>query len=221
MSYNFPEKIELEITTKCTLFCHACARTLDPDEIVSKWKHGQLSLESIDRALSTPGLSKVVLSGAFGDPIYHTEFPQVIKLIKSKNLRFHLDTNGSYRSKEWWQEVAESCTRGDTITFSVDGMPGKDLYRENSDWPSILTGIQTLIKYRHIHVVWKWIVWKYNQNDILEGYKLSRELGIKEFLVVQSGRAGLNKPEFQPTRDYDEIITELQNYRKSINETRS
>jgi MoaA/NifB/PqqE/SkfB family radical SAM enzyme len=221
MTYNFPTKIELEITTKCTLFCHACARTLDPDEKTSKWKHGQLSLESIDRALSMPSLKKVVLSGAFGDPIYHTELPEVIKIIKSKNLTFHMDTNGSYRSKEWWEEIQSLARPGDSITFSIDGLPGKDLYRENSDWPSIETGITTLTSKETPYVVWKWIVWKYNQDDILEGYKLSRKLGINAFEVVQSGRDNVNNPEFIPTRNYDEIIAELQNYKESINETGS
>lgn len=215
MTYKNPKTLEIEITTKCTLFCHACARTLDPEETFSNWKFGQLSLESIDRALAIPSLTKVILSGAFGDPIYHTEFPEVVKLIKARNLSFHVDTNGSYRSKEWWDQVADVSTNEDTITFSVDGLPGNDLYRENSDWPSIETGIRTLTKRKNVHVVWKWIVWKYNQNDVLEGYKLSKELGVNEFVVVQSGRVGTNKVEFNPTRDYDEIIAELQNYKES------
>jgi len=214
MAYNFPKKLELEITTKCTLYCHACARTLDPNETFSTWKYGQLSLESIHRAISMPSLEKVILSGAFGDPIYHTEFIEVIKLIKSKNLIYHMDTNGSYRSKEWWDQVADVSTIEDTITFSVDGLPGKDLYRENSDWPSIETGIRTLASRKKPNLIWKWIVWKYNQHDVLEGYKLSKELGVTEFIVVQSGRDAINNPEFKPTRDYDEIIAELQNYRE-------
>lgn len=216
MQYKNPKTLELEITTKCTLFCHSCARTLDPDETFSKWKHGQLSLESIKRALTMPSLSKVVLSGAFGDPIYHTEFLEVIKLIKEKNLTFHMDTNGSYRSKEWWEEVVKWTTPQDTITFSIDGLPGRDLYRENSDWPSILTGIKVLTSSKNVHVWWKWIVWKYNQDDVLKGYKLSKALGVNEFVVTQSGRNDTNKPEFVPTRNYDEIITELQNYKDTV-----
>lgn len=213
MQYKNPKTLELEITTKCTLFCHSCARTLDPDETFSKWKHGQLSLESIERALTMPSLSKVVISGAFGDPIYHTEFIEILKLIRHRNLTFHMDTNGSYRSKEWWDEVLSFTTPNDTITFSVDGLPGKDLYRENSDWPSIETGLKAAVSSKNVHVVWKWIVWKYNQYDVLEGYKLSKKLGVNEFVVVKSGRDGTNNPEFEPTRDYDEIIAEIQNYK--------
>ena len=213
MAYNSPIKLEVEITTKCTLFCHSCARTLDPDEKQSEWKFGQLSLESIDRATSIPTLKMVQFSGAFGDPIYHTEFPQIVKLIKSKNLHFRMDTNGSYRSKEWWEEIGSLLTASDDIVFSIDGLPGKDLYRVNSDWPSIETGIKTLKSTSKVNLLWKWILFKYNQDDVLEGLKLSHKLGIKSFQVVQSGRSS-NRPDFAPTRDYDDIISELTIYRE-------
>jgi len=214
MAYNSPIHLELEITTKCTLFCHACARTLDPDEKLSEWKFGQLSLESIDRATSIPTLKMVQFSGAFGDPIYHTEFLQIVKLVKSKNLQFRMDTNGSYRSPEWWEELGSILTPSDHIVFSIDGLPGKDLYRVNSDWPSIETGIKTLKSTSEVHLFWKWIVFNYNQDDVLEGYKLSHKLGISSFEVVQSGRHN-NSTEFKPTRDYDDIISELTMYKEA------
>jgi len=220
MAYNSPTHLELEITTKCTLFCHACARTLDPNEERSEWKFGQLSLESIDRATSMPSLKVLQFSGAFGDPIYHTEFLQIVKLVKSKNLIFRMDTNGSYRSKEWWEELGSMLTPSDFIVFSIDGLPGKDLYRLNSDWPSIETGIKTIASISKATTIWKWIIFNYNQDDIVEGYRLSKELGINAFQVVQSGRHN-NSPEFKPTRDYDDIITELNSYKELLNEIRS
>jgi MoaA/NifB/PqqE/SkfB family radical SAM enzyme len=213
-AYKSPRILELEITTKCTLFCHSCARTLDPNEEHSEWKFGQLSLESIDRATSSPGLQTVFLSGAFGDAIYHTELLEVIKLIKSKNLFFRMDTNGSYRSKEWWEEIGKVLTKSDRVVFSIDGLPGKDLYRVNSDWPSIETGIKTLASTSKVDIHWKWIVFRYNQDDVLEGYRLSKELGFSTFQVVHSGRQH-NSPEFKPTKDYDEIIAELTAYKEA------
>lgn len=207
--FDAPEKLEIEITTKCTLYCHACARTLDKNQTTSEWKHGQLSLDSIERTVSMPSVNTVILSGAFGDPIYHTEFVDVVRLIKRYGKRIHMDTNGSYRSKEWWEDVAAAFAPGDNITFSIDGLPGNDLYRENSDWESIKIGIETMVAKSQCNTTWKWILWKYNQNDVLKGYELSKSLGVKNFEVVRSGRTGTNRIEFEPTRNYDEVIEEL------------
>lgn len=207
--FDSPKYIELEITTKCTLYCHACARTLDKNQTKSKWKHGQLGLDSIERVVSMPSVQRIILSGAYGDPIYHTEFLDVLKLIKRYGNEIYIDTNGSYRSKEWWEGVASVLTHGDNITFSVDGLPGNDLYRVNSDWASIKVGIETIVEKSQCNINWKWILWKYNQNDVLKGYELSKSLGVDHFEVVRSGRTGTNKIDFEPTRDYNEVIEEL------------
>ena len=40
-----PTKLELEITSKCTLFCPECPRTKDPDELKHKWKLPMVKLK--------------------------------------------------------------------------------------------------------------------------------------------------------------------------------
>ena len=207
-------KIELEITSKCTLFCPDCARTKDKNESIMKWNFGQLSLNSIEKILLAPA-SGIILSGCYGDPIYHTEFHDVISLIKKYNKTILMNTNGSYRSADWWMKAASLFDERDSIVFSVDGLPGKDLYRVNSDWPSIETGIRIITQHSAADTMWKWIVFKYNEYDVIEGYKLCKSLGIKSFELVKSGRC---PPDMIPTRKFEDIELELRNF---INETKS
>jgi len=207
-----PVTIELEITSKCTLYCPDCARTKDPDEKLHKWKYGEVDVSAIEKILKVPSLEGVVFSGAYGDPIYHTKFHDIISLVKKHNKKITINTNGSYRSKEWWEQLAPMFTKSDTFVFSIDGLPENNLYRVNSDWPSIETGIKSMIAKSAARVQWKWIIFKYNENDVIEGYKLSKQLGIQHFEIVNSGRqypAGM-----EPSRNFEDIISELKEYQQ-------
>jgi organic radical activating enzyme len=80
----------------------------------------------------------IILSGNYGDPIYHPEFIDLVQQLKQRGARLEITTNGSHRKPEWWQELATYFTTQDTITFSIDGTPNNfTQYRENADWESI------------------------------------------------------------------------------------
>lgn len=204
-----PKAIEVEITTKCTLFCPMCARTLDPDEIFQKWKQQEMSVELFERFLSNLDKNTHLISfcSAFGDAIYHTKLEEIFKLCKQYDKSIDLYTNGSYRTKEWWETISNILTERDNITFSVDGLENSNkVYRVNSDWKSIITGMTVIGKNKLVHKKWKWILFKQNQHEVLDGYRLSKELGIDEFIIVNSGRC---QDDMMPTVDYNELISEL------------
>jgi len=205
-----PTKIELEITSKCTLYCPECPRTKDSDEQAQKWKFGEVDISVVEKILQVPTVQNVIFSGAYGDPIYHSKFIEMIELVKKYGKQITINTNGSYRNIEWWERLAPKFSKIDMFVFSIDGLPGKDLYRKNSDWPSIETGIKTMTEKSLAKIQWKWIIFKYNENDVIEGYKLSKQLGVGEFTVVGSGRQ--YPPGMEPTRSLQDIIDELNQY---------
>jgi MoaA/NifB/PqqE/SkfB family radical SAM enzyme len=205
-----PTQLELEITSKCTVFCPECPRTRDPDEKLQKWKYGEVDVAVIEKMMKLPSIRNVVFSGAYGDPIYHSKFIEIIEIVKKAGKQITVNTNGSYRNAAWWERLAPLFDQGDLFVFSIDGLPGKDLYRVNSDWPSIETGIKIMTSKSSVGVQWKWIIFKYNENDGVEGYKLSKQLGMGEFLIVSSGRN--YPPGYKPDRSLDEVIGELNNY---------
>jgi MoaA/NifB/PqqE/SkfB family radical SAM enzyme len=205
-----PRHLELEITSKCTVFCPECPRTKDPDEKLHKWKYGEVDIAVIEKIMQVPTIQKVIFSGAYGDPIYHSKFVEIVEIVKKAGKQITVNTNGSYRNAAWWERLAPVFDPGDLFVFSIDGLPGKDLYRVNSDWPSIETGIKIMTSQSPAGVQWKWIMFKYNEHDAIEGYKLSRQLGVKQFELVGSGRPYPDG--YKPDRTLEEVIDELNNF---------
>jgi len=45
-----------------------------------------------------------------------------------------------------------------------------------------------------LELVWKWIIFRYNENDVAEGMRLAKDLGFDKFLLVKSYRADDDDP---------------------------
>jgi MoaA/NifB/PqqE/SkfB family radical SAM enzyme len=218
--YKFPVQMEVELTSKCTLACPVCPRTKDPDERFNYWKFGELSVETLEKILQQPAVRLMNYTGSHGDAIYHSKLHEIIKLTKSYDKQIFLTTAASHRRAEWWESLAPLFTEKDTIQFSIDGLSHNNhIYRKNSDWSSIETALKIMGQSR-ANTIWKWIVFNHNQNDVVEGYKLSQQLKIKQFSVVESGRQQdmYSKP-FNPTRPFADILAELEEYIENENKS--
>jgi wyosine [tRNA(Phe)-imidazoG37] synthetase (radical SAM superfamily) len=91
-------------------------------------------------------IKSFLLAGDYGDCIY---YPDIFKLIERfrDRVSFHLVTNGSRRDEKFWTQLSSMLTSTDSITFSIDGLEETNhLYRINSDWHSIITGVGIMAK---------------------------------------------------------------------------
>jgi len=151
----------------------------------------------------------VVMSGNHGDPIYHPRFHDLVSAIRARqqDMRFRIVTNGSSRGQQWWAQLAKLLGDHDEVTFSIDGLPhNNDLYRINSKWPSIEAGIRTLRENNPgLRLVWKWIIFAHNQDDIAAGAAMARSLGFNQFHCVWSTRYDQRFAEFIPTKNLQQI----------------
>jgi MoaA/NifB/PqqE/SkfB family radical SAM enzyme len=212
LQFKRPEKFEVELTSKCVLACPRCARTMDDEQLSNTWKFGQLDPTVIEKLAQMPSLRMFNFTGSYGDPIYHTQLFDIIKIAKKYGKKVDITTAGSHRSKEWWMELITLLEGKDFFTFSVDGLRHNNhIYRINSDWNSIETGMRIVAK-APINTIWKWILFKYNENDALEGYKLSQDIGIKNFQIVETDRWPEGQ---QATRSINDVIAEIEAYRNS------
>lgn len=214
MQHQFPisNKIELELTSKCTIKCPNCPRTYQAHRR-KEWDNGNINEEHLIDFLHSIKAYDFRLAGAYGDALYHPQLIKVIRAIKSlPNGRFIFDTNGSYRKKEDWDEIGKLMTREDFIVFSIDGTPENfTKYRVNADWPSIELGAKTLASYG-ARLRWKYIVFKYNQSfeDMKLAYDTARSLGFFQFVVVHTHRA---PPDMLASKEeFDKNLTKLEEY---------
>ena len=179
----------LEPTNVCTLKCAGCARTRFINQWPSHWKNHNLDIDSLLAFLDIDLAGKHMhLCGNYGDPIYHNDLINFVAKLKQAGTRLTITTNGSYKSRYWWQGLTGHLDSQDKIRFSIDGTPDNfTQYRKNADWPSIQTAIETCVA-SDCQTVWKYIPFSYNQQSIEQAKKLCHDLGVDSFLLDPSDR---------------------------------
>lgn len=193
----------IELTNICTLKCPGCARTQFINKWPQHWKNHNLDIEQAMKFLDIDLTDKqITLCGNYGDPIYHPQVINFVQKFKERNARITIITNGSYKSKEWWEELTQHLTEQDKIIFSIDGLPENlTQYRVNADWNSIKIGIDVTVKSRAL-THWKYIPFNYNQENIETAQVLSKNLGIDIFSIMMSDRFDESTNHLKPTTSF-------------------
>lgn len=181
--------LDIEPTNMCTLKCPQCSRTDFISKFPKQWSNKNLDLDNLKRFLDIDITDfKINLCGNYGDPIYYDRLFELISWVKNYNCSLIISTNGSYRSKIWWQELSSLLTASDTIIFGIDGLPDNFTnYRVNADWDSIKIGVEILQKSAS-KKVWQFIPFSYNEHQINESRQLASDMGFTDFYVLHSSR---------------------------------
>lgn len=199
----------IEPTSKCTLECPLCDRTWFYETFKKRSLH-EIDVDDVVNFVGTG--ADVSMCGNNGDPIYHSRFLDLCQRFKDNNCRMHIHTNGSAKTKQWWQKLNDILTKGDSITFALDGLKDTNhLYRKNAKWKSIMDAVETL-RERKFQMIWQFIPFKHNQHQIVEARNLSKKLGFEEFKLLQSDR-WLGKKDLMPDRDY---VDEYYEHKKAV-----
>lgn len=159
--------MHIEPTSRCTLACPACPRTWFHDTFNRPLPKQDLDLDQLYNFLdcdSGRSVPEFLLNGNHGDPIYYPALFDLMQRFRDKS--FRISTNGSHQRSEFWHRLSDTVTKDDTIYFSIDGLEHNNhLYRRNSDWASIMQAVDIMVK-SPARVVWKTLVFSYNQNEI-------------------------------------------------------
>lgn len=182
--------VHLELSSKCVLKCPRCPRTeLNLDQI-----NQEITLENFKSGFPVDVLIQIehfIFCGDIGDPIYATEFLEIVEYIKqNSSSRIKITTNGSYKRAEWWQQLGCLLDYNDQVTFSIDGWNHESnrQYRINSDFDSIVLGIKTLRNTSECSIQWSAIYFSFNQDQIDTMRNLAQSLGCNRFRTVKSSK---------------------------------
>ena len=188
----------VEPTSKCTLECPLCDRTW----FYETFKKRNLHEINIEHLVDFVGVNaEVAMCGNNGDPIYHSQFIELCKRLKDNNCKISITTNGSSKTKTWWEKLNNILDENDLVQFSIDGLEDTNhLYRRNAKWKSIMDAIEVFAR-RDCQLTWKFIVFKHNQHQIKDAKELSKKLGFDNFRLEHSDR-WLGKKEFMPDREF-------------------
>jgi MoaA/NifB/PqqE/SkfB family radical SAM enzyme len=197
-------RLHIEPTTRCILACPACPRTVWYDITKTPVAKEDLDIDLLEKFLDCDSGNQInhfALCGDYGDPIYYPNLFELIKRFRNK-VRFTIVTNGSRQTEIFWNTLAGLVTAKDCIVFSIDGLEHTNhLYRINSDWPSIMRGLDIMVK-SPAQVHWKTIIFKFNYNKLFEIKTFANNKGATWY-AEKTHRYG--NIDLEPPQDFVEV----------------
>ena len=195
----------IEPSSICTLKCPRCPRTEVPDSLLNR----QLTLEFFQNQIgadTVQNIRKITFCGNDGDPIYCRELQEICQWLKQTNpdINLVIITNGSYKSLGWWQGLAKTLDHRDEIHWSIDGWDqhSNEQYRLNSDWNSIMSGIQSFrTANTQTYCVWATIAFRFNQDHLYHMQSLAQNMGMDLFQLTKSTKFGSHYPDTYGSHD--------------------
>jgi MoaA/NifB/PqqE/SkfB family radical SAM enzyme len=158
-------------------------------------------------------VSHFALEGNHGDSIYYPQLFDFIDRFRDTKT-FTIVTNGSYKDKKFWHELASRLTNKDLIMFSIDGLEhNHHVYRQNSDWATTMLGVKTVAEYP-VQLAWKTLIFDYNYQEINQIQQFAESMGAK-FISEITSRFGDEK--LRPPQHLVDHTREYQNKKYQIN----
>ena len=179
----------IEISSKCTLRCPRCARSEVPESLINTELTLDFFKQNFTEEFILNHVEKITFCGDDGDPIYAHDLISVIQYFKTiKPIKFVIVTNGSYKSIDWWKNLSTVLDYNDHIHFSIDGWDqnSNQLYRINSNWDSIISGIKTLRSNSTVYMTWDAIAFSFNQDRLDDMKIIAQDLGFDQFQLTLS-----------------------------------
>ena len=213
----------IEVSSKCTLACPRCARQEVPDGLINT----ELDLEFFKRNFTPEfvlaNVEKITFCGDDGDPIYAHDLIPIIQYLKSiKPVEIVIVTNGSHKKLAWWIELGKCLDRHDSVHFSIDGYDhaSNNIYRINSDYHSIIAGLQTLRVSSACQIVWAAIAFKFNEHHLDHMQHTAKKLGVDQFQLTHSTKFGSVYPSYgedDPLQPSGVLISNTHRFERVIN----
>jgi MoaA/NifB/PqqE/SkfB family radical SAM enzyme len=158
----YRKSINLDITTKCTLACPECRRTILIKGGI-KINGGHMTFSDFKKVHSF--FDKLIFCGGVSDPIFHPQLAEFLEYSIDKDVEVH--TAASHRSEDWYKKAFRSNPNA-TWIFGIDGLPEEShKYRVNQDGVKLF-GIMKMAADMDIKTVWQYLIFDYNKNHIEE-----------------------------------------------------
>ena len=203
---NKSRTINMDISNKCTLECACCRRKMH-ELWYGKVLGETLSVQDFEKYVKY--FDKFDFSGQVSDPTMHPEFDKILKVVIDNDKYAAVHNAASHRPMHWYENIFKNCS-SDKIEwfFGIDGLP-KDShkYRIRQDGEKLFEVMKMATKYmKGENIIWKYIVFKYNQSNIDQCIEMAKQIGVV-FNIVYSNR--YPSDEYIPDPEYQSDIPML------------
>ena len=181
-------QVHVELTTRCNARCPMCMRNYRGMDYNSGYPDTELTLENIQHILTLEILktiNRVNFNGNLGDFASARDALEIVEYLVSNNIAVNINTNGSLRTKSWWQKLASPNV---TIGFALDGLADTHArYRQDTDWNCIIENARAYIAAGG-HAIWRFVPFDHNRHQEAECRTLAKEMGFVSFENIYDGR---------------------------------
>lgn len=190
--YNYKDikEVHLEVTSKCQARCPMCPRRINGGMLNPLITLDEITLEQFKEWFPKDfvrQLNKLFMCGNLGDPIIAEDTLEIFKYLRDNNPNINLSmhTNGSARSKKWWQDLSLLDV---TVTFGIDGLADTHhLYRISTDWNKIIENAGAFIDAGGA-AEWHMLVFRHNEHQIDDCHKISKKMNFYKFTAKHTSR---------------------------------
>ncbi len=180
--FAYPISMSVEPTSVCNLNCPECPTGLDE---LTRYK-GHIKFDLYKKILDelSPYLLNLILYFQ-GEPYLNKEIFKLIEYsAKDKKVFTTTSTNGHFLDSETAKRTVESGL--DKLIVSMDGTDQEtyEKYRKNGDLETVIQSIRNIVEWKEKlksktpYVVIQFLVFKFNEHQIPEIKRLSKELGV-------------------------------------------
>jgi len=197
-SFESLKHVQVEITNRCQASCPMCLRNIhggieNPNLVSADWSVDQF--KNIFNKEVLLQIQTINFCGDFGDPILNKDLLDMCRYVKDySNAIIYIHTNGSARSTQWWELLAQALPKNHKVVFAIDGLQDThQLYRIGTDFHNIINNADSFIQAGG-NAEWCFIKFKHNEHQVEDAEQLSKKLNFKNFTVKHSKRFGKQFP---------------------------
>lgn len=182
--------IHLEPTSKCQASCPMCVRNMQGGILNPFLELNEITVDQFKQWIPVnivQQLDRLYMCGNSGEPIVARDALEIFKYLRENNssMKLAMNTNGSARDKEWWEELAATQV---SVRFGIDGLEDThSLYRIGTSWKKIISNADAFIKAGG-HAEWDMLVFEHNKHQVESCEQLSKEMNFSNFIVKHTSR---------------------------------
>jgi len=198
--------VHVEASSRCNSRCPMCSRFTADGFIQPELNESDLTSEVFYKLFTkefTGQLEHVYFSGVYGDPCLNKLVPEFVNYLMDNGCKsVSIDTNGGYRSKDWWASLARPHVM---INFALDGTDNEtlDKYRIGVVYDKAYANMKAFVSAGG-NAQWNFIVFKHNEHQVETAKQLAADIGAKFRLKVTQ--------KFRGRKNYKVMIDGVQQY---------
>ena len=180
------QKLHVEPSSHCNARCPGCPRNLNGYNVDNLFHKTHLTAERFVEILTQyPEVNFLLFNGNLGDPMMNPNILSLVDVARHVH-ELKINTNGSIGKLETFERLG--AMKNIIISFSIDGLEDTNhLYRQDVEWEKIMERAKKFIGAGG-RAEWKFIIFRHNQHQVEQARSLSKELGFKNFEVVDHSR---------------------------------